>query len=321
MAEPARHPLVSVLVCVYNGERFLAETIDSVFAQSYPEFELIAVDDGSTDQSAEILRGRNDPRLRVIGQKQQGAPGALDTGLRAAGGAYVCFLDQDDLWLPDMLASHVDLLERHPEFDLSFTWYRVIDEAGRDIGVRSNRFRGALDFAGLLTDFVIGAASNVAVRRPAIERAGGVDSRLPRFYDIDLFLRVALLRPHNVQAIPRDLMLYRRHSSQLSRDLGAMNREWDSLLEKLRFLAPREVASVEKHARSNMSRYFASVAYESDQFQKGLSLLWEGFAHSPARFLTDRRNWLTTAACLSGRVLPRSLHRKLERLAGLRRET
>jgi glycosyltransferase involved in cell wall biosynthesis len=319
MGEPAAAPLVSVLICVYNGQRYLAGALDSALSQTYRDFELIAVDDGSTDGSPAVLDACPDPRLRVIRQPNQGTAAALAAGLQNAKGAYIALLDQDDLWEPDSLAAHLQVLESQPGIALTFSWFRVIDEGGREIGMHSSRHRGRIDFRDLLTDFVIGATSNVVIRRSAIDQAGGVDSSLRRMYDLDLCLRIARLAPGNIASIPRDLMRYRRHAGQLSRNLEALKLEWVRTLDKLRRLAPREVAPVEKRARSNMSRYFAWLAFEDARYSTGLQLLSEGFRYAPSAFVAERRNWLTGAACLSGLLAPAPLHRRLERLAGLRR--
>ena len=312
-------PPVSVLICVYNGENYLAATIDSVLAQTHQDFELIVVDDGSTDGSAKVLERYHDRRVKVFRQENQGAAAALRAALEVAKGACIAFLDQDDLWEEEKLAVHLDVLRLRPEIDLTFSWFQVIDHTGRKIGIHSARHQGTADFQGLLTDFVIGATSNVVVRRAAIDKAGGIDRTLPRLYDLDLFLRIARLSPRNIEAIPRDLMQYRRHAGQISRDIEALKQEWARALEKLRGIAPAEVKEVEPKARSNMSRYFARIAYEDAKFRAGLELLREGFRYAPSTFLADPRNWLTAAACLSGLLLPPRLHRQLEQIAGLRR--
>lgn len=320
MVNPPGEPLVSVLVCVYNGQEFLGAALDSVFAQTYTRFELIAVDDGSTDGSAAVLSRSADSRLRALHQENRGAAMALALGLQAARGEYVAFLDQDDLWKKDKLAVHVDWLRRRPAIDLNFSWFRYVDRAGRDIGLRRKRCRGTLDFRSLLTDFAIGATSNVVVRRAAIERAGGVDPDFPGMYDLDLFLRIALLAQHNVEAVPDVLALYRRHGQQISHDFNALQGEWERVLGKMARLAPEVVASVEGRARSNASRYFARLAYEDGDYREAIRFVAKGFMYSPMRFLADPRNWSTGAACMSGLMLTPCLHRRLERLAGLRRE-
>ena len=268
MTTPPGEPLVSVIVCVYNGQEFLGAALDSVFAQTHTRFELIAVDDGSTDGSAAVLSRYADSRLRVLHQENRGAAMALDLGLEAARGEYVAFLDQDDLWEKDKLAVHVD-------------WLR---------------------------------------RRAAIERAGGIDATFPRMYDLDLFLRIALLAPRNIEAVPAVLMLYRRHGLQITYDFNALQDEWERVVGKMARLAPEVVASVEGHARSNASRFFARLAYEHGDYRQAIRYVARGFMCSPVRFLADPRNWSTGAACMAGLVLTPRLHRKLERLAGLRRE-
>lgn len=311
-------PAVTVLICVHNAEDFLRETLDSVFAQTHRDFEVIAVDDGSTDRSAELLRSCRDPRLRVVRQPNGGAPAAMNAGLRIAQGAYVALLDHDDVWAPEYLAAHVELLDQSPTIDLSFSWFQVIDQDGVEIGVHSTRHHGTLEYRELLADFVIGATSNVVVRRKALEQAGLADESLPRLYDAELFLRVALLRRANMLAIPRDLMYYRWHRNQISRDLNGLIREHSKLLDKVARLSPADFDAVGSVARSNIRRYLARSAYECSQYRTGLRLLRTSFTTAPANFLKDSRHWWTLAACLSGQLLPRPIHRRLERLAGLR---
>jgi glycosyltransferase involved in cell wall biosynthesis len=313
-------PLVSIIVCVYNGQEFLGAALDSVLAQTYPQFELIAIDDGSTDGSADVLNGYADSRFRVLHQENRGAALALDLGLKAATGEFVAFLDQDDLWEKDKLAVHADLLSRRPVIDLTFSWFRYVDRTGRSIGLRRKRYYGTFTFQSLLTDFAIGATSNVVVRRNAIEKAGGVDPAFPGMYDLDLFLRIALLAQHNITAIPAELMLYRRHGRQITRDFASLQCEWERVVSKMARLAPEVVSSVEGRARSNASRFFARLAYEYGNYGKAMQYVGKGFKCAPVRFLTDPRNWSTGAACMAGRVLPPKLHKKLERLAGLRRQ-
>jgi len=311
-------PVVSVILCVYNDAEFLAATLDSALAQTYSAFELIIVDDGSTDGSPELLDKCADPRVRMIRQENRGAAAALQSGIEIARGKYVALLDQDDLWEREKLQCHVDVLASRPELDLTFSWFRVIDVKGNDMGVHSSRHRGTISFPELLCDFVIGATSNVVIRRNALCRVQ-VDPNLPRVYDWDLFLRIALLAPDNVEAIPKDLMQYRRRGGQISSDVDSLKHEWLRALDKIRGLVPLQVTPVEKLARSNMHRYFARLDYDRSCYASGLRQLSEGFHEAPAAFLADSRNWWTAAACFTGLVAPPRLHRRLERIAGVRR--
>ena len=313
-------PRASVLLCLYNGEKFLAPTIESVMKQTFSDFELLVIDDGSTDGSLEVVRRfQHDPRLRLICQKNQGTAGAMKTGFEAACGDYIAFLDQDDLWEEDYLDSHIELLSARPEIALSFSWFAIINEAGRDTGLESSRFRDTIDFQGLLIDFVIGGTSNIVARRAAIEQAGGSDPAFRRLYNVDLCLRIALLGSRNIAAIPRNLMRYRRHSGQMSLDIDGLAAEWDRLIDNFEHLRPELVAPIRRRAYSNQLRYLARVAYESELYPLALRLLARGFSKAPGTFVGDRRNWLTLTASVSGLLLPRRLHAALERQAGFRR--
>lgn len=125
-------PMVSVLMPNHNGGRFLAKSIDSVLSQTFQDFELIVVEDGSTDDSAAILAGYTDPRLRVITLAQnEHICYALNIGLQQARGTYIARLDSDDCWMPDKLEKQIGYMLSHPECGASFTWVEVVDEEER----------------------------------------------------------------------------------------------------------------------------------------------------------------------------------------------
>lgn len=311
-------PLASVVIPAHNAGLFLEATLDSVLQQTLADFELIVVDDGSTDSTPELLRKQSDSRLRVVRQPNQGPSAATNTGLGLARGVYVGFLDHDDLWEKTKLARHVAFLEDHPEVDLTFSWSRLVDESGRRLALHTRHWRGPLSFQQMLMDFVIGNTSAVVIRRLALDGAGWFDPELSHYYDMELFLRVALLRPNNVHAIPEELTFYRRHEGQMSRDWRRMARDWDRVLERMCAGAAQEVAAIQPQASANMCRYFACLAYEQQEFLEACRLLRQGLQHSPASFIADLRNWKAGAASLGALVLPSAIRRRLERLAGVR---
>lgn len=320
MHNPHGSAQVSVILSLYNGETFLAATLDSALTQTYHDFELIVVDDGSTDHSGEVLARYRDPRLRILRQENTGPAGALQTGLRAATGKYVSFLDQDDLWETAYLAAHAGFLDQHPDIEATFSWFRMIDEQGRENGLHSHRYRGSIGFSALLADFVIGANSNLVFRRAAIDRAGGIDASLRYVFNVDLCLRVALLSPHpNIAAISRDLMSYRQHGTQLSRSHSQMRNEWLHMFEKIRSLSPGEMAAVEPFALANLNRYVARLLYQDGLYGDALRMLAAGFRKARLRFLADRRSWLIGCASVCGLLLPGDIHQWLERAFGYRR--
>jgi glycosyltransferase involved in cell wall biosynthesis len=302
--------LVSVLVPVHNDGGFLPETVKSVLAQSCPDFELIVVDDGSTDGGTAFLAAIADKRLRVITQDQQGAPAALNTGLAAARGEFIAFLDHDDLWLPDKLQAHLDCFRAHADADLTFDWSRRIDEHGVDLGLPSHPWHGTISFEQLLQDFVVGNSSAIVVRREAIGRGGPLNPLLPRVYDLDLCLRISAQRCGNCRAVPRHLTLYRRHSGQMSRDWRKLREEWEYLLHRVPKYAPRAIDTLLPAADSNMRRYLAWIASEEGDFASAVKLQLSAFRRAPLRALPDSRNWLMLAAVTGGLLLPDGAYRK-----------
>lgn len=312
-------PLVSVITPAYNAARFIPATIDSALRQTLAELEMVVIDDGSTDNTLEVVRAVADPRLRVFEQAHGGAPSALNAALAVSRGRYIAFLDHDDLWLPRKLERHVELFEAHPEAQATFCWSGLIDEHDRPLGLHPARWHGPIGFGQLLEDYVVGTTSAVVARRTAIAELGGFDERFARCTDEDLMLRLAIRHPGSIRPVTEELALYRRHAGQMSRDWRAMEAEWHALLEKVRLLAPEETAAVERRARSNMYRYFACLAYEERHYAVAAGWVNSSLRADPAKFLTDGRNWRVAAACLAGVLLPKGAHRRLERLAGISR--
>lgn len=311
-------PLFSIITPVYNGGSFLLRTVQSALRQTCGDFELILIDDGSTDDALDAVSALRDDRLRVLRQPNGGAPAASNAGLECARGAYVALLDQDDLWAPQKLARHRDVFLANPDVDLTFTGTSYIGEADQDLHLPPRCWHGRIEFEGLLVDNVIGVTSSVAIRREALRVVGVFDTSLQMVYDLDLYLRILQLRPANGLSIPEVLTFYRRHSVQMSRDWRALQRDWRALVQKLRELAPERTAPLLRRADLNMTRYLAYLAYERRAFDDGCTLLAGAFRLDRRAFLRDLRNWKLAAACLCGRLLPGSLHRRLEALAGIR---
>lgn len=126
--------LVSIITPCYNGGKYIAETIDSVIAQSYSRWEMIIVDDGSTDNSGEIVRQymAKEPRIRFLQQKNAGSAAARNNGIRNANGRFIALLDADDLWDPQFLAEQTALLKEKNAVCV-YSSYRCIDEHSREI--------------------------------------------------------------------------------------------------------------------------------------------------------------------------------------------
>lgn len=198
------------------------EAIDSVLGQQGVELELVVVDDGSTDGTADEIQREYDDRLRLLRTENRGVSAARNLGARAGRGELIAFLDSDDLWLPGKLAAQVEFLRDHPEVSVCQTeevWYRN----GRRVNPRRRHSKvdGAI-FARSL-ELCLVSPSAVMMRRDLFERAGGFDESLLACEDYDLWLRIGL--EHPVHLLPQPLVIKRGgHPDQLSRRFWGMDR-------------------------------------------------------------------------------------------------
>jgi glycosyltransferase involved in cell wall biosynthesis len=211
---PITDPLVSIIIPTYNRAWIVRDAIDSVLGQTYADFELIVVDDGSTDRTPEILNSYGD-RLRVIRQANQGVSAARNRGIGASSGPLIALLDSDDIWLPEKLTVQVDFFKKHPSALICQTEEIWIRNGLRvNPGKRHRKPSGVIFERSL--DLCLVSPSAVMVRRALLEVVGLFDENLPACEDYDLWLRVGCRFP--VHLIDKPLTIKRGgHEDQLSR--------------------------------------------------------------------------------------------------------
>ena len=210
-------PLVSVVIPSYNCGRFLADAIDSVLRQSYPAREIIVVDDGSTDDSRQVLE-RYGERVRVVAQRNQGVSAARNTGIEHSRGELVAFLDADDMWHPDKLAKQVPLFGS-PTVGLVYCAVQYVDESGRPLGTNFTGRRGRVlrEIALLRGTVVLAGGSTAMVRRECFAKAGGFDREMSTAADWDMWRRIACYWEVDVAREP--LMQYRLRPASMHRNI------------------------------------------------------------------------------------------------------
>jgi len=227
--------LISVIMPVYNVEKYVAESIRSVLEQSYGNFELIVVNDCSPDKSMDIVRTFDDPRITIIEhERNKGLAEARNSGVRASRGAFLAFLDSDDVMLKDRLCKQKRFLDANPHVALCGSWIRTMSEDGRiepydhRIMIVPDAVNASLLFMNLFTP------STVMLRRTAFPEEG---FRHMYAEDYDFFVRVGL--KHNLSIMREVLVLYRVHSQSIMRSTSAEKKirdrsaTQDLLFEKL----------------------------------------------------------------------------------------
>ena len=200
--------LVSVVIPSYNYAHFLRETIDSVLAQTYPDIEIIVVDDGSTDKTTEILQSYGE-QIRSSFQQNQGVSAARNNGARLSEGEFVAFLDADDSWLPTKIEKQVQRFEEDEKLGLVHVGVDEVDAQGISLLKRLEGLEGDVsnDLLMLKREGVLGGGSGLMVPRSVFEEVGGFDTRLSTSADWDMFYQISCRYP--VGFVPEILLKYR----------------------------------------------------------------------------------------------------------------
>jgi ABC-type multidrug transport system fused ATPase/permease subunit/GT2 family glycosyltransferase len=215
-------PAVSIIMPTFNRLEFLPPAIESVFAQTFTQWELIIADDGSGAETRAYLQSLADPRVRVLWLAHSGRPSAVsNAALREARGEYVAFLDSDDLWLPGKLEAQIESLRRHPERGWSYTKFSLVNESGAPIAARTAQWPVASGWIleKLLHESTVIAQPSVVVSRQLLEQLGAFDERLIMCYDDELWLRLAA--HSEIDGIDAPLTLVRRHRHHSGSDVIA----------------------------------------------------------------------------------------------------
>ncbi len=207
-------PPVTVLMTVYDGGRYLDEAVSSILAQTFPDFEFLIVDNGSTDETPDILMGLSDERLRIRRlQFNLGRTGALNYALNTARGKYIAVLDADDVALPERLAEQMRWFESSPETALLGSWYELIDDDGKRIETRRapTAHQDIVDATASENPF---AHSTTMFRRSVAIELGGYPWQYRHSQDAGLWFRA--LKEHRTAILGRVLARIRRHPGQVS---------------------------------------------------------------------------------------------------------
>jgi glycosyltransferase involved in cell wall biosynthesis len=231
MTQHSTKPIVTVIITTHNRGWIVGEAIDSVLSQDFSDYELIVVDDGSDDHTAEILAAYGE-RITVLRQANRGVSAARNRGIAEAAGRLIAFLDSDDLWLPQKLSTQVKFFMDHPEAVINQTEERWIRN-----GVRVNPGKRHLKFSGMIFErslaLCLVSPSAVMIKKTLFNTVGTFDEQLPACEDYDLWLRVSSRYP--VDLIDTPLIIKRGgHEDQLSRAPGLDKYRIQSLVKLLK---------------------------------------------------------------------------------------
>ncbi|HLF30780.1 MAG TPA: glycosyltransferase family 2 protein [Xanthomonadales bacterium] len=309
-------PRVSVVVTTFNAALFIEATLDSVLRQTFVDFEIIVVDDGSTDGTASAVRRvmDSDPRCHMIIQDNRGPSAARNRGIAEASGELIAFLDHDDVWHADKLAMQVAFLDLQPDAGVATCFSAVIDEHGGCLGWRLGGHAAGNVYTELLEWDMVSGGSVVVVRRRALLMIGPFDETLRFREDWDMWIRLA--RRVSFATVPRALVGYTRRPRNSSREYEQMAREGALVLQKaraddptigqarLRFYAARDLFAI------------ACFCAMDEKHELAWGYLARSWSITPAPMLRSPRRWAFVAVLTLQSMLPKPAYRLIFGLLG-----
>jgi len=272
-------PAISIIIPTWNRAQFIAPTIDSVLKQTYKNHEIIVVDDGSTDNTREVLEAYRD-KITCIVKRNGGVSSARNTGIQASQGQYIAFVDDDDLWLPEKLSLQMQLMENNPAMGLVYCGAIKIKKDGERIGETRPEKRGAIFNELVCSNYIVGSASAAMVRREVFPRAGYFDENLSPCADWDCWIRIAQF--YDIDYVEAPLVKLTIHDS-MQKNISAMEKDTFYILDKYWPELGNEQQTIERknYIYSNHSSNFAWKYYSAGDGQSFKRLIHKALEYYP----------------------------------------
>ncbi|HEX8374526.1 MAG TPA: glycosyltransferase family 2 protein [Geminicoccaceae bacterium] len=296
-------PILSVVIPAYNVERYIEAAVRSALGQTLREIEVLVVDDGSTDATplllARLERELRDPRLRIIRKVNGGLSAARNTGIRAARGALIGFLDGDDLWRPEKAERHVARMDRDRRLGVTFSHSEYLTDDGRPTGrLHVSRLRRP-GLGQMIRRNHVGNGSSPVVRRECFAQAGLFDEGLRSCEDYEMWVRILGTTRHAIGRIPEPLTLYRLRDSSLSTAFEGFLASADQAVATLRERLPAMPERVFREGHAVHYRIASRKAVSLGQRLLAIRYFGRALAICPWLFLIDPRAVATALLILS----------------------
>lgn len=273
-------PLISVIIPAYNAEEFIAKTLESVLSQTYQNIEVLVVDDGSTDTTAEIVKSfaQKDSRISLFQQSNAGVAAARNLAIQKSQGEYIAPIDADDIWDLQNLEKKVKCLSSSaPSVGIVYSWSLDINEKGLLTGGFYNSTIEGKVYTALVYKYFIGNASSSLIRRACFEKIGGYNCQLKLqnaqgCEDLELHLRIA--EHYQFKVVPEFLVGYRQITSSMSCNFAAMAKSHSLIMADVRQQHPEIPSSIYRWSSSNFYIYLAFRSNSSGNYRSTLFWLY-----------------------------------------------
>ncbi len=315
-------PKISIIIPVYNGEKTIQETIQSVLKQTLSDFELIVVNDGSQDSTMEIVENLTDSRIKVLSYTNAGQATSRNRGFSHSIGEFIAFLDADDLWLPDKLDSQLKALQTNPEAGVAYSWTDYIDESGRFLRPGSHIDVSGDVYNNLLVTNFLENGSNPLIRRQALAEVGGFEGLFTPAEDWDMWLRLAAR--YQFVCVPVTQVLYRVSTNSNSSNVSKLEHGALQVINRAFTQAPPSLKYLKKPSKANLYKYLTFKSLEGNpgkcQSLRALKFILNTVSNQPS-LLYKKIIWKVLLKIAIAFLLPPqaalALFAKLERRSNL----
>ncbi|MHC5936039.1 glycosyltransferase [Nostoc sp.] len=276
---------ISVVIPAYNSEKTIKETIESVLNQSFTDFELIIINDGSQDSTLDVVTQIQDSRIKVFSYSNAGGNVSRNRGLDLAVGKFVSFLDADDIWTPDKLQTQLKALQENVAAKVAYSWTNYIDENSKIVLSGTYFIANGDVYEKLLVTNFLANGSNPLICREALIELDGFDESLGAAQDWDMWLRLA--SKFDFICVPSVQILYRISANSVSSNLARQEKACLQVLEKACKERPSTLKQSWNLSLANLYKYLTCKALQKPfNRQKGFAaakFLWKYFLNDPSR--------------------------------------
>lgn len=272
---------VSVVIPSYNAAAYIVGAVESVLAQTFRDFEILVIDDGSTDNTKKVLEKYGEP-VQYIYKSNGGVSSARNFGIEKARGKYIAFLDADDVWVPKKLEKQIAVLEANEKIGLCYAAAEKVDENLQTIGrIEARAYEDYCEALLLNLNIVAGSCSSAVIRREVAQRTNGFDAKFSTCADWDYWLRLSLLT--EFAPITDFLVKYRVVAGSMSSDPFVSKRDTEGVLNK--FFAnpnlPEKYKKLKKKSLSNNLMVVSGEFLHNGKIAESLGCMWKSLSLYP----------------------------------------
>ena len=246
-------PEISVIIPAYNAQKTIKKTLESVIAQNYTDWEIILINDGSTDGTIETVKEIKDSRIKVFNYTNSGVAKARDRGIINSQGKYIAFLDADDFWTPDKLQLQLQVLQNNSQAGVAYSWsYFYYEETQKCVLSNPVYYQGNVYPQLLVTNF-LQHGSNPLIKRQAIDSVGNFNSNVPHCADWDYYLRLAA-KWHFI-VVPKHQIYYRQTSNSMTSNITGIEKQLCQMIEQIYLTVPDELQHIKSQSFAWIYQY------------------------------------------------------------------